>query len=116
MKQQQEQSDRKYYSVKNFGDMRSKSQDSSGGHDKYFSMDTRCQSVKALPADLRAKLRDNLNNPYKPVPGYPNPPPPPVQRKSDSNILGDKLKQRQATQPPSSQSSSNLEKSILEEI
>ena len=74
--QQQQQFDRKYSSVKNFNDMRSKSQDGrEQSQDKYMSMDPRYHSVKNLPADIRSKLRDNINSssasPYKSVPYHP---------------------------------------------
>ena len=72
--------DKKYFSVKNFGDMRNKHD-----NDKYLSMDPRYHSIKNLPPDIRSKLRENLQNPYKsvpvptmPAPSYTNPPPAPT--------------------------------------
>ena len=67
-----ENGDRKYYSVKGYGDMRSKHNPNNPVMDhqmdpKYFSVDARYHSMKNLPPEIRAKLRENLN-PYQPPP------------------------------------------------
>ncbi len=91
--QQQPQSlpvnpDRKYFSVKNYGDFRSKHNGPTNGPDT--AMDPKYYSLKNLPPDIRAKLRENLaSNPYQAPPlgqfqrfaptagaGAPVPPPP----------------------------------------
>ena len=92
--QPMETGERKYFSVKGYGDFQNKhigpdavnhSQDP-----KYFSVDARYHSMKNLPPEIRAKLRENLNsNPYQAPPmgqyhqrppqfGSPNGPAPPV--------------------------------------
>ena len=86
--------DRKYYSVKGYGDMRSKHNTTTNNGNvsnlpnginpmdhhqmdpKYFSVDARYHSMKNLPPEIRAKLRENLQqnitsintNPYQPPP------------------------------------------------
>jgi hypothetical protein len=86
--------ERKYFSVKGYGDMRNKHGGQFGGSpngmdqpalsnnamdQKYHSVDARYHSLKSLPPDIRAKLRENLrqvqeqqqhlvNNPYQAPP------------------------------------------------
>eukprot|EP00093_Oithona_nana_P004197 04197.XXX_42446_46436_1 [CDS] Oithona nana genome sequencing. len=70
--------DRKYYSVKGYGDFRNKhtSSNMESMESKYLSVDARYHSMKALPPEIRAKLREmaqqeqqqQQNNPYQAPP------------------------------------------------
>ena len=67
--------DRKYFSVKGYGDFRNKHTSPTDGatigtstqqDPKYYSVDARYHSMKNLPPEIRAKLRENLINPQNP--------------------------------------------------
>ena len=70
--------DRKYYSVKGYGDFRNKhtSSNMESMESKYLSVDARYHSMKALPPEIRAKLREiaqqeqqqQQTNPYQAPP------------------------------------------------
>ncbi|XP_071746404.1 dixin isoform X2 [Lepeophtheirus salmonis] len=73
--------ERKYFSVRGFSDMRSKHSGEEERIDssKYYSVDARYHADKALPQDVRAKLKENIRPQQQTLqyPPYPAPPPPP---------------------------------------
>ena len=95
VQQHQQDGDRKYFSVKGFTDMNTKHNQETETTAKYLSVDSRYNSMKNLPPDIRMKLRENLRqvqeqqqqqqqqrnfSPYQappPPPSYPYPPAPP---------------------------------------